>query len=448
MGLALDPDVLQRGGRISAFFVAGYRRMGPIFRYLRYGVSYTVLAGPEANQFATQHGQEILRASDYRAEQNRELEIEKQLVSMDGPDHRRHRLLQQHGYSRAMLDNRYDKMVATIQTFIVRWQPGDILSVRDALPPIIAELLGVGVLNYALGDHFDDVTLFVRTVVIETVARTRPRTVLDTPEYKQAKARSLKLADKIIDFHRRTSPTRNGRPDLVDDLLAAVDREPDLMTPQELRIAVLGGYVGGLDTVAYTCAFMLYALLENPPTLARVRSEIDAVFEAGGLTAGTISKMRALHGAALETLRLYPLSGAIQATSGRAFEFGGYEVPEGENLIVATTVPHFLPEIYKNPLDFDIDRFVSPRNEHTRPGVFAPFGVGPHVCLGAGLAQVLIMLTVATLIRFLQFEKHPANYRLKIGMVPVPVPEDFSIAIRAHRFSDSTPPKKRRENKK
>jgi cytochrome P450 len=309
------------------------------------------------------------------------------------------------------------------------WPRGEPILVRDALPPIIGELLGLGVLHHPLGDAFDDVALFVRTVVIETVARTRPRSVLDSEEYRIAKARSLELADRVIEAHRE-SAEGPGRPDLVDDLLAAFDAEPGLLSEQELRLAVLGGFVGGLDTVAYTCAFLLHALLAHPEILELVRGEADDALGGGSPTAATFGALRELHDAALETLRLYPLSPAVQAAAGETFEFAGYRIKEGDDLIVATTVPHFLDEIYSDPLRFDTARCRPPREEHRRPGAFAPFGIGPHVGLGAGAAMSLILVTVATLLHSAELAIDPPDYRLQIGMVPVPVPWDFRVIVR------------------
>ena len=53
------------------------------------------------------------------------------------------------------------------------------------------------------------------------------------------------------------------------------------------------------------------------------------------------------------------------------------------------TVPHFLPEFFPEPEEFDIDRYHAPRNERRLDGAYAPFGLGDHTCLGAGIAEIL-----------------------------------------------------------
>ena len=430
--IRLDGTVVAKVGYISAFFLTGYRRHGPIFRFRRGPQKFTVLAGREANLFIARQGKHILRADEYRRDQNVELGVEQTLVSMGGAEHLRHRRIQKRGYSREAVAAHAASLAAVVCDAASRWAPRQRLRVRDALPPIIAEQLGLGILNHPLGDYFDDVTLFVRTIVVETVAKTRPRTVLDTPEYERAKARSYELADKVIAAHR-DEPIGPGRPDLVDDLLGALDEDPSLMTLQELRVAVLGGYIGGLDTVAYTCAFMLYCLLKHPDTLARAVEEVDRLWGDGMSDPASLSELRTLHHTALETLRLYPLSGAVQATAMAAFEFAGYRVPEGANLILATTVPHLLPEHFPEPFAFDTDRYAAPRGEHRVPGTFAPFGIGPHLCLGAGAAETLIMLTMAGLLRTVRLEIDPPDYELQIEMIPVPVPKDFYVVVSEQR---------------
>jgi cytochrome P450 len=46
----------------------------------------------------------------------------------------------------------------------------------------------------------------------------------------------------------------------------------------------------------------------------------------------------------------------------------GYRLEEGAEVSVAMTVPHFLEELYPHSMQFDIDRFRAPRNEHRKPG--------------------------------------------------------------------------------
>lgn len=411
------------------FFLESYLKYGPVFRFRRSHMEFIVIAGPEANIFMSKEGKNHFRAREYRQEQNDELGIEKTLVSLDGEEHAILRKLQRRGYSRAILDGRYSELVGAVRGIIRQWRTGQRLPVRSVFPRIVAEQLGIGILNHPVSDHLDDILLFFRTLVIETVAKSRPKSVLYTPFYQMAKARTLKLADKIIATHRIEEKKDERAPDLVDDLLAALAKDPMLMSEQELRIAVLGGYIGGLDTVANTCSFMLYALLKHPDVLARVTAKVNKAFENGVPTQAILKGMEALQHSAKETLRLYPVASAIQGTVAEPFEFEGYKIEEGQNLIVATTVSHFLPNLYLDPHKFDMDRFAQPRCEHQQPGAYAPYGIGAHICLGMGIAEVLIMLTMATLLRTVRLAMSPPDYQLQIEFMPSPTPKDFYVHV-------------------
>ena len=43
---------------------------------------------------------------------------------------------------------------------------------------------------------------------------------------------------------------------------------------------------------------------------------------------------------------MYPVAPLLFRTVANAFEFGGCRIPAGEHVIIATTVPHYLPECF------------------------------------------------------------------------------------------------------
>ncbi|GCE22728.1 cytochrome P450 [Dictyobacter kobayashii] len=186
--------------------------------------------------------------------------------------------------------------------------------------------------------------------------------------------------------------------------------------------------------MANTCSFMIYALLKNPAVLQRVLQEVDAVWSRRDFSWEALKQMPALHGAAMETLRLYPVATGHRTRIAQPFSYAGYQLSPGDDVFVAMTVSHFLPELYPEPERFDIDRYREPRNEHRQRGAYSPFGLGNHTCLGAGIAEVEIMVTMATLFYRYQLSMEPADYLLSIEHDPTPAPgKDFCIAVNGIR---------------
>ncbi len=88
------------------------------------------------------------------------------------------------------------------------------------------------------------------------------------------------------------------------------------------------------------------------------------------------------------------------------FEFNGYHVPAETFLFYSIIGSHMLPHIFKNPMQFDPDRFAPPREEHKKnPYALVGFGGGPRICIGINFAQVEIKTMVSHILR---------NYRLEL----------------------------------
>jgi cytochrome P450 len=117
-----------------------------------------------------------------------------------------------------------------------------------------------------------------------------------------------------------------------------------------------------------------------------------------------------LHGAFLETMRLHPTAFGLVRGASRDFEFAGHRVPVNRHVLFYTTMCHKLDKYFPNAKTFDIDRSLPERNEYAQRGVFAPFGRGPHKCLGAGWADAQALLTVGTILYHYELAL-PANMR-------------------------------------
>lgn len=141
----------------------------------------------------------------------------------------------------------------------------------------------------------------------------------------------------------------------------------------------------------------------------------------------------------METLRMYPVVYLASRYVAKSFEFAGQTIAAGENLFVATVVPHYLPELYPDPQRFDIDRFGPDRREHAKPGAFAPFGTGVHSCLGARFAQAQMQVTLATMLHQLDLSIDPPDYQLRVKSNPVTMPDGFVVRVQSVRETNARP---------
>ncbi len=419
-GLPFVGNTLDLANDVLGFLTAQYHRMGPIFRIRVLNDIYTVIAGQDANLFMARLGNEHFRSKEFWQGMDRELGTNRSLISEDGELHARLRQLEKRGFGKSVIDGRFADMVAISRRAVEQWQPGQARPVYRWMQSLVTEQLGTLIANTAPGEYLQDVIDFVRTALLVHVTHQRPGFFAQTPAYRRAKRRSFELARQILEFHLAHPPL--DRPaNLIDDAIAAA-AQGDLLSNQDLLPIALGPFIAGLDTASSTIAFLLYALHKHPDLLARARAEAHTLFENGLPTPDDFRRLDVLHRVTLETLRRYPIAPAVQRTVTQPFEFHGCRVEAGGRIFIGTTVAHFIPELHPQPYVFDIDRYLAPRNEHKVPGAFAPFSLGAHTCLGAGLAETQIMLVAASLLHFAEFELSPLDYDLKTRSAPTPAP--------------------------
>jgi cytochrome P450 len=437
-GLPLLGNVLDMARGPAKFFVDSYRKHGPVFRVRVMGQNYTVIAGVEAANFmGSREGRECLRSKEFWQGLVEEYGATRTLVGVDGEPHKQLRDIMRRGYSRDSIKGRYNELVQITDRALARdWKVGELVPVVEAMQYMVVDQLGSILTGNAPLEYVKDIRTTILYILNVLVTRQRPRFLLQHPTYKRAKARVFELGRKMIaEFYDRRGKTRDDDKNLIDDIMQAHVETPEIMPASDLVLTVTGPYVAGLDTVANTTAAIVYTVLKHPDVHARIVKEVDELFADGNVDEdGLMKRLPTLHGAIMETMRLYPIAVAQMRTATRDFVFQGHLIREGELMYVATSVPHFMHEYYPEPEKFDVERYAKPRSEHMQSGAYSPYGRGPHTCLGKSLAEVQIALSMARVFHKLDLALEPADYVLKTKTAPTPGPAmDFKVRVKAYR---------------
>jgi cytochrome P450 len=315
------------------------------------------------------------------------------------------------------------------------WPVGKLVPVLQNMQYIVTEQLGAMLTGTSPREYVADIRTTILYILNILVTRQRPKFMLKDPRYRHAKERVSELGRRMIAEYRATQQQRDpARRNLVDDIMEAHDKDPDLIPASDLILSLTGPFVAGLDTVANTTAAFIYSVLKHPEVHARVLAEADALFAQGDIDEADLKRVPAIEGAIMEAMRLYPIAVAQMRTATRDFAFAGHQIRAGELLYVATAVPHYMEEYYPNPGKFDIDRYAKPRAEHSKPGVYSPYGRGTHTCLGKTLAEVQMSLSMARLFYLLDLELESPDYVLKTKVLPTPGPSmKFKVRVKGRR---------------
>lgn len=416
--IAAAGDLLR--GDLGAFLLKQYRNLGPVFRIQLFTRRYIVLAGADANRFIARNN---VHFRSREAWQSFNDSVGARVISsLDGPELIRLRRAFTKGYSLRLIENRLDEAVRITRQELGRWPQNKPVPGRYFCQRLITEQLGLLATNVSALEHIDDIIIYFETLLERHLMKRRPTLAMYSPKFRRARRSMEKFGRRIMDEHR-PEKRRGHPPDFIDELLELHRNDPYFYSETDLIFGVLGPFVAALDTLVNILSFVLYELCKQPGLLARVTAEADDLFARGIPDITDLRRLDVTHRVALETLRLHNIALVTPRTVSNSFEFAGYRVPAGAELLVAFALVHLMPEYYPAPERFDIDRYTKDRAEHKQQkGIYAPWGVGAHQCLGSSLAETLLALNVATIVHDTTPVLHPPGYKLKVKHLPVAHP--------------------------
>lgn len=235
-----------------------------------------------------------------------------------------------------------------------------------------------------------------------------PRWLRLPDRYRRSRAGPEKyyaLLDRLV--AERRCPRFAGARDLLWRLANTSDRDSGApLSVAEIRDEVL--------TLAATAATPLrpltwvwYLLAMHPGVEERLHGELDSVLGGRAPTAQDLPKLVYLRRVLDETMRLYPPLPLMLRSAAGGDVICGHRVPRGAIVAVMPWVVHRHRRLWRDPDQFDPDRF-RPEAAAGRPRyAYIPFGVGPHVCPGAALAMTEIVIALAILAQRFRFRLAP-----------------------------------------
>ncbi|GMP31380.1 hypothetical protein CsSME_00005617 [Camellia sinensis var. sinensis] len=208
------------------------------------------------------------------------------------------------------------------------------------------------------------------------------------------------LLQRLIDEHR-SDKSRNS---MIDHLLSLQESQPEYYTDAIIRGLILVMIIAGTDTSAVTMEWAMSLLVNHPEVLKKVRAELDIqVGQECLIDEPDLSKLNYLQAIISETFRLFPAAPLlVPHMASNDCTIGGFDVPRDTILLVNAWAIHRNPQVWNDPTSFKPERFEGGEAEGHK---LMPFGMGRRSCPGAGLAQRVVGLTLASLIQCFEWER-------------------------------------------
>ncbi len=407
-----------RAGNLPALLANLAKEYGPVFEIaLPFSKPRIFVAGPEVNRWVHRHGRKHLTSRNYFASYEKVYGATGALPSLDGTDHFRLRKSMSSAYSRKRLEDRLDTVYRKAREYMADWEVGKNYAARDLCRGMINAQTSPLFMSVDLRDILDDIIAFEERALNTHLLSIMPKFMLKTPGMKR-KARAMdELLDQVRSVH--TSAQRAGCPrDLVDDLLSVHESDPILAPEANLKFTLSTTVLASMY-LGDAFSFALYSMASQPALYDKIRSEADSLFSNGDPTGKdfTPASMDVTSRFIMESIRMYPIIPIVTRDVLNTCTIEGYEIPTGSKISIAQTAAHYMEEVFPDPFLFDIDRYLSPRNEHRSLG-YAPYGLGPHTCLSIRSVALYMAINLMIIAHCFTLRVHPENYKLKIDPFP------------------------------
>ncbi|OLF18756.1 cytochrome P450 [Actinophytocola xanthii] len=385
-----------------------HRRRGPVVS-LGFGSSrYVYLLGAEANRFVFAND-ELFRMREAFAALV-PVDGETSLIVSDGPDHRRRRRLVQPAMHHRQVDQYVRVMVDTADETIDRWRPGQVVDAYQEFRGAIRRSTMRALFGDRLARDADFLGRHLQAL-LDLVDRS-PQLIgahraLRSPLWRRA-MRARQVVDGWV--HEEIARVRTLGADSDDQVLALLVRGRDGdgggLTDEEVRDQAITLIAAGYETTSGAMAWAVHALLTHPEVERRAVAELRSVLDGAPPGAEDLARLPYLRAVVSESLRLYPPAVVSVRYVAQDFEFAGVRVGAGSMLLYSPYVTHRSAAVYERPLEFRPQRWLpgSPEYRKVGPHEFAPFGGGPHRCVGSTMATTELTVMLARLLGRVQLD--------------------------------------------
>ncbi len=390
------------------FHLDGYHRHGPIYRTRIDGKNWIVLSGLEANDL-------IWRNTDLWSYREANTAFAEQLgpghvTQLDGDPHKKRRQQLKPGFKMEAV-MRYMPQMDQAAAELLPAMCDQPINITDAFAELILLITSRTTFRCELSPEMvSTMSHWEHDFIYGTSLGWRRKFYYGRPIYRRMKKEVFAELERILDQRLQS------KEEPEDNLTAIIKASKDAgqtISRWELINTIYLILLAGIHNTSNLIHWCLLYLSSDSVWAKELRDELSHWDTANFKGMGQFPKLKAT---IQEVQRLRPGAIIHRLTAARDFEFAGYSIPQGAEIIHVNTLVHFLDSVYEEPFKFNPRRYLDGRTYPPKANGF--FGGGTHICLGMNLAMVHTPLILANVLRDYEyrFMSDPSmNVRMSLG---------------------------------
>eukprot|EP00903_Cladosiphon_okamuranus_P013989 g13010.t1 len=224
----------------------------------------------------------------------------------------------------------------------------------------------------------------------------------------QARKEMVALFSDIIKSRRAAKAAGTVTEEKTDMLQVFMDmkyKDGSVNNDHQVVGMLMALMLGGQHTTSITTTWTALYAIRYPSMLARIMEEQRAVLTdpSTPLTWDNVGEMELLQNIIREATRMNTMVTQIMRMAKKEFTVTSkgrsFTIPAGRYIATSPYLTMRLPEVFKNPDEFDPDRFGPGREEHKQPYAYVGFGAGTHQCMGQQVAYAMVKTMISVLLR-------------------------------------------------
>ena len=187
-----------------------------------------------------------------------------------------------------------------------------------------------------------------------------------------------------------------------------LENQEDNMDDKQIRDNVLTMLIAGHETTANALTWTYYLISQHPNVEEKIHEEIDKVISQNKENKDKqikiprvedLTKFKYVEKVIRESLRIYPTVWSIGRIVEEDYLIDKYTIPKGSSIIMSQYVIQHDNRFYKDPHEFNPERWTDEFKRSIPKFSYFPFGGGIRGCIGEPFAwqeAILLMATISS----------------------------------------------------